>query len=97
MNTPNLDKVREVPYPTPLQLAVLFYGDDGTCSSIEELQDGEDAATELTAMQARIEKLETAANKAVEWLHHYPSPDNMEEQMVMNAKRARGILEEALK
>jgi len=56
-----------------------------------------DMLEQLTAMQARIEKLETAANKAVEWLHHYPSPDNMEEQMVMNAKRARGILEEALK
>ena len=62
-----------------------------------DVADVPEAESELTAMQARIEKLETAANKAVEWLHHYPSPDNMEEQMVMNAKRARGILEEALK
>jgi uncharacterized protein YlxW (UPF0749 family) len=50
----------------------------------------------IAAMQARIEKLETAANKAVEWLHHYPNPDNMEEQAESNRRRALNILEKAL-
>ena len=55
------------------------------------------AGLELKIVEKRIEKLETAIKNAVKWLHHYPSPDNMEEQMVVNATRARSILEAALK
>lgn len=54
------------------------------------------AGLELKIVEKRIEKLETAIGEAVKWLHHYPDPDNMEEQMVVNATRARGILEKAL-
>ena len=56
----------------------------------------EEAAEILAAMQARIEKLETAASQAVAWLNHYPSPDNKEEQAESNRRRALNILEKAL-
>ena len=50
----------------------------------------------LTAMQERIEKLETAASQAVAWLNYYPSPDNIEEQAESNRRRALNVLEKAL-
>ncbi len=56
MNTPNLDNLKSVRNPTPLQYAVLLYGDEQS-ASIEDLLDAERAAVLLTAMQARIEKL----------------------------------------
>ena len=51
----------------------------------------------ITAMQARIEALEADARGAIEWLNHYPSPDNIEEQAESNRRRALNILEKALK
>jgi hypothetical protein len=57
MSTPNLDNLKSVRNPSPLQYAILLYGDEQS-SSIEDLLDAERAAAELAAMQARIEKLE---------------------------------------
>ena len=56
MSTPNLDNLKSVRNPSPLQYAILLYGDEQS-SSIEDLLDAERAAAELAAMQARIEKL----------------------------------------
>lgn len=58
---------------------------------------GDDAAAELAALNERIAELEKAAEKSLEWLHHYPSHENIEEQMVVNVTRARRILEKVLK
>jgi formate dehydrogenase maturation protein FdhE len=95
MNTPNLDNLKNVRNPSPLQYAILLYGDEQS-ASLEDLLDAERAAAEFAAMQARIEKLETASSKAMEWLNHYPSPDNKEEQAESNRRRALNILEKAL-
>jgi hypothetical protein len=67
METPKLDKVREAPYPTQLQLAILFYGDEQTCSD-EELQDAEQAAAEYEALQAENTRLKEAITLAQEEL-----------------------------
>lgn len=66
MSTPNLDNLKSVRNPSPLQYAILLYGDEQS-SSIEDLLDAERAAAELAAMQARIEKLE-AVRKAAQKL-----------------------------
>ena len=62
MNTPNLDKVRNEPYPNDLQIAIMFYGDEQTCTD-EELQGAEKAAEIFAAMQARIEAAEKMAEQ----------------------------------
>lgn len=49
------------------------------------------------ATQARIVAYESAINKAVSWLHHYPSPENTEEQTESNRRRALVILEKVLR
>jgi len=56
MNTPNLDNLKNVRNPSPLQYAILLYGDEQS-ASLEDLLDAERAAAEFAAMQARIEKL----------------------------------------
>ena len=73
MNTPNLDKVRNEPYPNDLQLAVMFYGDEQTCTD-EELQDAEKAAEIFAAMQARIEKLEAVRKAAQSHMDFHGKP-----------------------
>ena len=64
MNTPNLDKVRSVRNPSPLQYAILLYGDEQS-ASLEDLLDAERAAEILAAMQARIEKLEAGIRRII--------------------------------
>jgi len=64
MNTPNLDTLKSVRNPDPLQYAILLYGDEQS-ASIEDLLDAERAASLLTAMQARIETLETGLRRIV--------------------------------
>ena len=64
MNTPNLDKIRSVRNPSPLQYAILLYGDEQS-ASLEDLLDAERAAEILAAMQARIDTLEAGIRRII--------------------------------
>jgi len=68
MNTPNLDNLKNVRNPSPLQYAVLLYGDEQS-ASLEDLLDAERAAADLTEMQERIEKLKTENTRLNKIIH----------------------------
>ena len=56
-----LQRIRDIKYPTPLQSAVMLYGDDqATFGEPEAIADAENAAKELLEMYKLLSRIDVA-------------------------------------
>ena len=87
---------------TDLEMCVLYCGDKqkydiNYINALLAATELADKNAELAALRERLEEAELRNKRALEWLEHYPSQDDQEEQAEVNRRRAILILSGKMK